>query len=109
MSRLRLTLLAFLCLALLPWGAFARAFPAPPQPAAAEAVTDGAVTAILTFERHCKGPALPGSPCGHDHGQLPTAAPAMPVPPGGLLPRTYADLRLAGRAPPGSLDPPRAG
>ena len=98
--RWRFLPLAVLLLALLPWGAFLAARPAPAAP---PAILQAEVAAPLAHR--CRGAALPGG-CGW----LALFAPAEPVgarPPRGPLKPAPALILPAGHSPATETPPPR--
>lgn len=100
-----------LVLAVLPWGAWIGAHSVAPRIGHALAASaDQALpplpdTAIKAAKR-CRGPALPGAPCGPD--MAPTAETPAPAPDVGPASAwlARAEVRGSGLPPPGFLDPP---
>jgi len=70
MGLVRTFLALVMIVAMLPWGAFTAQFPTAVKPAAelsmASVVADVAEPDVRSFKdvKRCKGPAMPGSPCG---------------------------------------------
>ena len=115
MGLLRTILALVMIVAILPWGAFTAPFPTPAKPAAEVSITS-LVAAVAEPEvrffkaaKRCKGPSLPGSPCGP---QTIISGPASVVfsPPRVTGVRfARADTRLNGTFDETALDPPILG
>ena len=124
MHMLRLILLCCLMVLVLPWGADSATFGAkagngafedasarggegcaPAQAIACKEVGDAGM--IAPPPRRCRGPALPGSPCGPDHVLIPKGPAFMAQGARSILLQDPA-LRLAGLVLPVALAPPRS-
>lgn len=111
MVLIRHMLCLLLVLAVLPWGAWSGAHgPAQGIAHAVAAPADQALppppdTAIKAVKR-CRGPALPGAPCGLDIA--PAAETPAPAPAAGPASAWLARVQVRGTGlpPPGFLDPP---
>ena len=112
---LRTIFMVVMIVAILPWGAFTAQFASPIKPTAEVSgvsvsvdVAEPEVKAVRAAKR-CKGPALPGSPCGPQVLAIVPAAGADVEPRVSVAWFTPADVRLGGTFDETALDPPIPG
>lgn len=108
MRILRAICVMALCLAVLPWGAFAAHVSQPDRgDVSVQTIAHTEEGATLTATRRCHGPALPGAPCHPDPGLLPAGIQG-PLPEGGDALQRMTGAAMRGITPARALDPPRA-
>lgn len=106
MSGLRFIFAVLLVLVLLPWGAYSAQMPQAANLQAGLSAEATQTETNLVAPKHCRGPALPGSPCNPVLGLLPEAA-AIAGTQGVAHLRASADLAAIRQDLSPPLEPPR--